>query len=228
MRILSTATMVVLIAFAVAGEASGAEPDRAEYAVRWEAADGGPKTAQEVMATLKKASTSAETYVVQYFDFTPPEVPAGSKPILRRRTKESGKPKLTFKYRSDQPLAAWTCPLPYPVEKQEEVDVSFGAAKAVKRAFSYSCDKKDAADPPAELRATPEACASTMTRLESDNLKVEEWRMPGNALMIEVSQKGPNSKKALKAFRQHVVAPLLKAGIKPSDRSKTEIGSRCP
>ncbi len=67
-----------------------------------------------------------------------------------------------------------------------------------------------------------------MTRMESDNLKVEEWRMPGNLLMIEVSQKGRNTKKKLKAFRQQVVAPLLKAGIKPSDRSKTELGGQCP
>ena len=135
---------------------------------------------------------------------------------------------MTFKYRGPRALAKWTCPLPDPVEKQEEVDVSFVAGKSVKRAYSYSCDKKDAKDPPAELRATPKECSSTMTRIESDDLKVEEWRMPGNVLMIELSQKGPNTKKGLKAFRQQVVAPLLKAGVKPSDRSKTELGAQCP
>ena len=91
MRILSPATVIVLVACAVAGEASSAEPDRAEYAVRWDAEAGGPKTAEGVMTKLKKAPTSSETYVVEYFDFTPPpEAPDGFKAILRRRTKESG------------------------------------------------------------------------------------------------------------------------------------------
>jgi hypothetical protein len=38
---------------------------------------------------------------------------------------------------------------------------------------------------------------------------------------------GPDSKKALKRFRAAAVEPLLKAAIKPSTDSKTELGSDC-
>lgn len=60
MRILSLGPALVVIACAVAGEASSVEPERAEYAVRWDAATGGLKTAEAVRKTLKKAPTASE------------------------------------------------------------------------------------------------------------------------------------------------------------------------
>jgi len=56
---------------------------------------------------------------------------------------------------------------------------------------------------------------------------VEEWRLPGDRLMIEVSGTGANTAEAEEQFRKRVVAPLLAAGIRPSGDSKTELGSRC-
>ena len=67
-----------------------------------------------------------------------------------------------------------------------------------------------------------------MTRLKTTSLKVEEWHLPGDVVMVEVSRNASPSDADLKAFQEDVVAKLLRAGVKPSDRSKTELGSRCP
>ena len=66
-----------------------------------------------------------------------------------------------------------------------------------------------------------------MTRLRSSDYKVEQWRLGSGAQLIEISLNGVDASEQAEAFRDRVVAPLLKLGAKPVDRSKTEAGSVC-
>jgi hypothetical protein len=59
-------------------------------------------------------------------------------------------------------------------------------------------------------------------------VRVEAWRLPGGGLLLEVSGSGADTPAALEKFRRQVVVPLLAAGIRPAQESKTERGSRCP
>ena len=215
------------------GPATVAEPEKAEYAMRWNIEEGGPRTAKKALKALGKEADESTDYKIRYFDFTPPEdAPAGFSPILRRR--KSGKmQELTFKYRGDHPLSSWSCPLfsePDEGKEKEEVDVSILAEGRTKRSFSYSCtleSKKDSIKPPRELDADPKDCANTMKRLTAGKLKVEEWHLPGGITLVEVSRSGSNTQADLEEFQREIVDKLIAAGVKPSDRSKTEIGSNC-
>ncbi len=203
----------------------------AEYAIRWNIKDGGPATATAVLASLKRAQDDSGAYEVRYFDFRPPaDGPPGFAPTLRQRVKGK-KHELTFKYRGDHPLSAWRCPLSStPDEAKGEVDVSIPASGDPKRAYSYSCtleSKGQPVAPPDALKAQPTRCVSTMTRLKAGDLKVEEWHMPEGVIVIEVSRNGADTPHDLSDFQATVVAPLLEAGIKPTDRSKTELGRTC-
>ena len=66
-----------------------------------------------------------------------------------------------------------------------------------------------------------------MRRIEAGKLKIEEWDLPGGVTLLEVSRNGSNSEDDLESFQRDVVDKLLAAGVQPSDRSKTEIGSSC-
>jgi len=207
-----------------------AEPEGAEYAMRWDIGEGGPQTAKKALKALGKESDGSADYEIRYFDFTSPEdAPAGFTPILRER--ESGKKhELTFKYRGDHPIPPPRCPLAKADKSKAEVDVSILADGQTKRSFSYSCtleSKKDSIKPPQELEAHPKSCANTMKRLVAGKLKVEEWHLPGGVTLVEVSRNGSNTDDDLKSFRREVVDKLIAAGVTPSDRSKTEIGSNC-
>jgi hypothetical protein len=99
--------------------------------------------------------------------------------------------------------------------------------------YSFSCSVENPTGPvtpPSELAAKLQSCTSEITRLKTKTMKakIEEWRLPGDVLMIEVSRNGSDTTSDLEAFQHEIAAPLLKAGIKPSDRSKTELGRDCP
>ena len=70
-------------------------------------------------------------------------------------------------------------------------------------------------------------CTSKMTRIKTSKLEIEEWHLPGDVVMVEVSQKAANTLSKLRLFERKVVEKLLHAGVKPSERSKTELGSNC-
>jgi hypothetical protein len=78
------------------------------------------------------------------------------------------------------------------------------------------------------LSAHANGCPAAVTRNDAGRVRVEEWRLPGGALLLEVSGSGADKSAALKRFRRQVVEPLLAAGIRPVQESKTEQGSRCP
>ncbi len=78
-----------------------------------------------------------------------------------------------------------------------------------------------------KLRGNHALAGWTCPLRNSGKTKVEEWQLPGNVLMIEVSGSDTNTRDAMERFRTRVAVPLLAAGIVPSVNSKTELGSRC-
>jgi len=209
--------------------AATSEPTDAEFAIRWNARDGGPKTADEVLVVLKARTRRTSLFEITYYDVrSPATVPPGFATILRRRTDSTGDTELTWKLRGDRALAGWTCPFAKPRRSKSEVDVTFSGVHTVTRAYSYSCTNTSTEIAVSSLAATPRACTAVVKRWEAGPLKIEEWRLPGDVLMIEVSGNGANTPDAMEHFRRRAAAPLFAAGIVPSPQSKTELGSRCP
>ncbi|MEO8345828.1 MAG: hypothetical protein ABI607_09050 [Betaproteobacteria bacterium] len=231
LRLAATIAVAIgMVQVAAVVPAAAVEPAHAEFAIRWYARDGGPATAEAAMALLDVRARNARHFQVDYYDLPLTlAAPPGFAAILRRREIDGGgkHAELTFKLRGDRTLAQWACPWRNADSTKAEVDFTFGAAGSVGRAYSYSCSRGDADTAAAALSATRKACSAMVRRWESGQLKVEEWQLPGGALMIEVSGNGRNAAKAVEKFRRRVAAPLLAAGAIPSTSSKTEIGGRC-
>ena len=184
------------------------------------------------MDALKQQPTDSDDYEVQYFDFTPPkDAPNDFTSILRQRKKGKKKYQLMFKYRGDHALVNWKCPISAtPAESKIEVDISILGPSESRRVYSHSCSvesENGPVKPPQVLAAKPKTCTNKMTRLKAGALKVEEWHLPGDVTMVEVSRNASTSQSDLDSFRRDVVEKLLSVGVKPSDRSKTELGSSC-
>jgi len=210
----------------VAPPAAAEALSEAEYAMRWDAGQGGPRTAGEVLQWLGKTSKSPEHYLVRYYDLPrPPSAPEGARIILRQRIKQGGKTHIRLKYRLDKPLTVdWSCPSDA-FEKSSEVDVTW-LALGQKVSFSYACTLKDAT-PPAALKARPLPCVAEMTRYEADGFKIEEWQLADERHLLEVSRNAEDSAAKRKKF-QLLADQLMARGVHPADRSKTELGSDCP
>ena len=210
------------------GAQAAREPATAEFAVRWGSSEGGFSSAREVLAFLGAPETKGEAYEVRYFDLAPPEgAPTDATTIVRRRSRVGGKTDIRLKYRMKAPLPGkWACPAGAPFVQSEEVDISFGGAGPPGRVYSYSCTLA-ATEPPAFLAAVPKRCASRMVRYAFQGFKIEEWTLPGGDVQLEVSQAGKNTRGELEDF-ERFVGRLRERGIRPTDRSKTELGSRCP
>ena len=72
------------------------------------------------------------------------------------------------------------------------------------------------------------SCVNHVQRLKSDDWKVEEWVLPTNDRIVEVSYAvDEGSPLHQKAFQARVDA-LLKDGARPLPDSKTLLGSTCP
>jgi hypothetical protein len=204
------------------------EPARAEFAVRWDPSEGGVPNARAVLDFLGAPGMTGEVYEVRYFDLPRPDgAPADSTVILRQRRKVGGKAELRLKYRRDRPLAGpWQCPAGRPYEKKKEVDVSVAGPGDSSRVYSYSCDLTGE-QPPPSLSASPKSCNSRVVRYAFGGLKIEEWTLPGGNKQLEVSRSAPNDGEELRRF-EHLVSRLREKGVRPSSRSKTELGSQCP
>ncbi len=223
---------------AVSGLAFGAGTwaGDAEYAVRWDGKLGGPASAPQTLSRLGLAKTDEDTFTVQYFDMANPQkTPIGFEPILRKRWTDKNT-QVTYKYRGAIPLPAkpslanWSCPLPSADDRKDEVDVSFLSMDEVKKSYSRSCTLKSKVPMramPRALEAKARDCTSSMRRLESGKLKIEEWSMPGGSVLIEVSRSGANTRSDLRKFQVDILAPLLQMGVTPLDRSKTELAGQC-
>jgi hypothetical protein len=217
----------LLLAASLLRHGSGA-PDRAEFAVRWDPAEGGPANAAEVFALLDLPARDGAEYEVRYFDLGPPEgAPAGAAVILRQRTGKDGAGDVRLKYRLARPLEGkWSCPAGARFEKDSEIDVSFGAAPEPARVYAYSCTL-EAPAPPAFLSAVPKGCSSRVTRHASGRWKVEDWSLPGGGRRLELSLRASDTPAQAAEFSA-IVGQLRGRGAKPQDASKTDLGSRCP
>ena len=98
-------------------------------------------------------------------------------------------------------------------------------ANTQKRVYAYTCSMK-ANQPPRSLSATPKPCSAKMVRYASKGMKVESWQMPDGSFQLEVSRSAANDVAEFQSF-QEIAIRLLAQGVKPTDSSKTEQGSRC-
>ena len=216
--------LVASHAFAASGE-----PTSAEYAIRWNVRDGGPGTINDALAVLKSRATRVHQFRNDYYDLPPAiSAPQGFSTILRRRGEDGVGAELTWKLRGDHALAEWACPLREAKPGKAQVDVTFSGVDATTRAFSYSCTSKAPDEEASALAAKIRSCPATVLRRDAGNLKLEEWHLPGDVLVIEASMTSEDKPGPMDVFRANVVAPLLAAGVVPLKESKTELGSRCP
>lgn len=230
-RLIFIATTVLLLAAALPVHA-----DNAEFAVRWDPRQGGPATPQDALRELRLKASAPSHFEVQYFDFAAPAgLPAGFDPILRKRL-TAGEAEITFKLRGSTPLPAqptlkqWDCPLGATKDRKDEADVTFIEAGRTITAYSRSCsiESRDAAIlPPAALQAQAKGCGSTMIRLRSGKLKVEEWKVADGSTLLEASRPGKHDAASLRAFERQVLQPLLALKVQPLQRSKSAIGGDC-
>lgn len=231
---------VTRTAFAVAAMAVNvtlvhAQDVQAEYAVRWMPGEGGPGTARAVAKLLSWQTKDKGTFSVRYFDVkAPADAPIGTASILRERV-SGANVEVTWKYRSGEALAVslgspWNCPLGMVAKRKDEMDVSVVSSGEVRRSFSRSCTSKAALQlsVPASLGAKQKGCASTVSRqaTKQDDYKIEEWRLSSGQNFVELSWNAVDSPANLESFVQ-IVSRLVAKGVKPVDRSKTEIGTQC-
>jgi hypothetical protein len=226
---------VLALLLAAAWPALGAR-QAAEFAVRWDPRQGGPATPQDALHGLRLKASAPSHFEIQYFDFVEPAgLPAGFDAILRKRL-TGGQAELTFKLRGSQPLPAqpplkhWDCPLGDTRDRKDEADVTFIEAGRSITAYSRSCsvESRDAdIQPPAALQARPKGCGSTMTRLRSGKLKIEEWKMADGSVLLEASRPAKHSGAAMRSFERQVLQPLLALKVQPLQRSKSAIGGDC-
>ena len=229
MHICAAAAAAICVALGgPSASAATSEPGSAEYAIRWNARDGGPKSGDEVLMVLGAHARRTSLFNVSYYDVpSATTAPPGFATILRQRVDGAGAAELTWKLRGDRALAVWTCPFENSRQSKVEVDVTFTGADTVTRMYSYSCASASPETAANSLAASLKACTAAVTRWETGRLKIEEWRLPGDVLIIEVSGNDANTRVAMEHFRKRVAAPLFAAGIVPSTLSKTELGSRC-
>ena len=221
--------LAVAAAFLASTGAAAPPPMTAEFAFRWNPEEGGPKTPEDVLTALgEPAPLPPDRYKVRYYDLqAPASAPEGARVVLRERTKSHGKTQFRLKYRLPQPLVgAWTCPPGEQFEPEEEVDVSIGVGGNATRVYSYACTVQSPT-PPRSLKGSPKPCWAGMKRHTSGDFKVEEWSMPGGGRILEISMPGFDTPEDLEKF-QKAVGKLTERGAKPSDRSKTDLGSACP
>src|SRR5262245_2465014 len=226
------ASAAFVVAIAASVTAARAAPD-AEYALRWDPADGGPTTIEAVLSLLGLQPGSAKRMVVQYYAVPqPPELPAGFAAIARERT-TGDETEATYKVRGPTPLPGggkkWTCPLAPAAKSKSEVDISVVGHGAVRKSYSRSCSvERPMADSlPGVIHAKPLGCTSSVRPVKAGDIKVEQWDLSGGSKALEVSWAGKDSSADLEAFRSRIVAPLLSNGATPLSQSKTELGSIC-
>lgn len=226
---------LAMATLAAAMPVQAAKPD-AEFALRWDPRQGGPATPQDTLRELRLQAGKPRHFEVQYFEFTPPAgLPAGFEPILRKRISD-GEAELTFKLRGSAPLPGhlalkqWDCPLGRTKDRKDEADITFVGAGRVLKAFSRSCgvESRDLGlQPPAALQARPKGCGSSMTRLTSGRLKIEQWQLADGTTLLEASRPGQHDEASMRAFEHEVLKPLLALKVQPLERSKSAIGGDC-
>jgi hypothetical protein len=222
---------------AAAGAALAAHP--AEFALRWNPADGGPQSAEEVVAALGLEGGKPKSYEVRYFALSQPAGAGEGQSavaIVRQRSFKKAsesmyKLRSTLPFGPGDPLAGWRCPFPASARARSKstVDIGWVAEGQARRTYSLSCEARGTVDAilPAELQARPLACSSRVRRTEVADIKIEQWRMPDAGTILDVSWNGQDTPADLERFAARIVRPLVAKGIRPREESKTEMGSGC-
>ena len=211
---------------------------RAEYALRWDPAAGGPQDAQQVRNLLSLAgAVETSAFEVGYFSvLLPAETPADAAAVVRERIQPGHPAETTWKYRWDAApapavMAGLVCPLKSPTTQKFEVDVTLLDAAQVRRTHAWSCESAASVfdSVPAKLAPMRKGCSSRMQRWHSKaaRLKIEQWLLSNGQRVLEVSWTGQDRSQDLERFIQRFARPLLAAGLHALDRSKTEIGTQC-
>lgn len=116
---------------------------RAEFAVRWDPANGGPKSLKDVLTILKVHDAKSAQFDVNYLTVEPRAKPPEGYAIIGREREASGETEATYKIRGPEPLPAalanWTCPLQGGDSGKTEIDVTWTGEAAPKRSLSMSC-----------------------------------------------------------------------------------------
>ena len=208
--------------------AAPAEPALAEYAIRWNAAEGGPGTAQQVIALLgmKKPQTSA--YRVEYYD-----VPAGgdTRGFLGVVAKAHGRfgpgrPDLETPRRSR--AAGLGVPAQGCTATQGRGRRRLRGQGGGRSRVFVQLHERQVARPAARHRRAPSGRASrTCDAGRRPASKSKSGASRGNAWSSKYRAAAPTTPAPPTRSGAQVAAPLIAAGIVPSAQSKTELGSRC-
>ncbi|MGO4396460.1 hypothetical protein AB4Z46_34460 [Variovorax sp. M-6] len=207
----------------------------AEFAIRWDPSQGGPRSMEEVVTLLDLPRGKRKSFTVRYFSVVQPtDVPPGSRAIARERS-FGQRTEAMYKVRSNAPfpasgaLATWRCPFEPHTKHKTEVDIGFTAEGLPKKSYSRSCDAGGSLEKvlPARFAAKPFGCTSQVLRIEADHIKIERWTLPRGEMSFEVSWNGEDTDADLRKFTRRVITPLMSRDIKPVRESKTELGSNC-
>jgi hypothetical protein len=209
----------------------------AEFAIRWDPAEGGPKTIEEAAALLGLPIGKHKSFEVRYFSIRQPSDATGQTSAIVRQRSSGHATESMYKQRSvdpfsgGDPLAGWLCPFPARAspKAKSEVDVGWTAEGLPKKSYSLSCQVDGTVELllPAQFMAKPLGCLSHVLRAQAQGIKIERWRLPKGALSIEVSWNGEDTAADLEQFTGRVARPLMAHGVKPLGASKTTLGSDC-
>jgi hypothetical protein len=211
----------------------------AEYAIRWDPSQGGPRSGVATLAALGISGADKDNFEIRYFTVRArPDKPDGLTRIVRERHRTNKeRHELTYKLRGLQPfsvspsLADWTCPIGATDDKKDEVDISVYGRSSTVRAYSRSCTIESKVAPPvvpAALGATPAACTHRVVRWKAEEATVEEWQLKNGRVVIEVSSSGGADEAGFLNFRNRIADRLLeKHRIVPLQSSMTALGSAC-
>lgn len=234
-RTCARAVLAAAAWLSLASTALAAAP--AEFAIRWDPAEGGPKTIEEVADLLQLPGGKHKAFKVRYFSIKQPSDAAGGYTAIVRQRSSGHAHESMYKERSAQPfpgadaLAGWTCPFPTQAsaKAKSEVDVGWTADGGTRKSYSLSCQVDGEVELllPARFMAKPLGCTSHVLRAQSKGIKIERWSLPKGALSIEVSWNGEDTAADLEKFAGRVARPLMERGVKPLDESKTALGSGC-
>ncbi|MDM0013322.1 hypothetical protein QTH87_12835 [Variovorax sp. J22P168] len=225
------ALLLAMTGFAGVAAAAG----NAEFALRWDPAEGGPASLEQIAEVLGVPATGRrKSFEVRYFTIEgPADAPEGASAIARERVTD-GQLLAMYKLRSatsfdKRTATAWRCPLGKGAKAKNEVDVGWNADGTPRTSHSLSCETAGRIDKllPASFKAQALGCTSTVMRVTTGGLKIESWSLPGGRLAFEVSANGKDTAGQLKGFDQRVVQPLRARGARPLAQSKTELGSSC-
>jgi hypothetical protein len=215
-------------------------------AIRWDPAEGGPRSAEEAWAAIEWAASERTAYEVRYFKVLKGPAPPEGFDVngQERRRVDPPKYEVTYKIRGASttaltlPLSQWSCPLGKTKDRKDETDLVYINNQQSREAMSRSCtiDAKAGFPPlPPDLTVQRNECSNMVVRLKrSDDpvtgadLKVEEWRLRSGHRIIEVSVSGPRNAVDVNKFKLRVVDKLtIKHAVRPLSDSKAQLGSTC-